>query len=275
MFKRPSFGFGFTSPVNSDNFGPFVLNVQSWRPPNGPKSRPNVAGEPDQWRDFCSRMPVPGEQGRLTIVPPESDGKSPGRPGRVMGPGWRRELRLGIRDSAHCRAHLTLVRVWQCFRPDRVEVLLALNITDSPPTVGVAPVFSRVTGLPPCHVSISLVDRVDQRRVMIFRDPGRRVLFLLMPLVRCLSGPNLWIVFGLARVTGVVNVGNDYRIIAASGRPGANFVVECAAGPSRAAALTSRVGFPPESGWDAPTFPVSAVSRFVAAPSLLRRAAPR
>jgi MFS family permease len=161
--------------------------------------------------------------------------------------------------------------------------LLVLEATGSLVAMGAVTALYGVGSLVAGIVGGPLVDRADRRRLMIWADLGRFVLYLLVPLCWLLVGPRLWLVyavaglgsalamiFGVSYITAVANLVDRDQITDANGRLQASYALAFALGPLVAGLVSSRYGSAAAVAVDALTFLASAGSlRFVR----LRRAA--
>ena len=149
--------------------------------------------------------------------------------------------------------------------------LLVLEASGSVAQMGlltaVASVGSVVTGL----FAGVLVDRLDRRKLMIWCDVARIVLFGLVP-VCWLAGPQVWLlyvvmalssifdmVFEVAYVTVVANLVDVDRLVIANGRLQSTNAIAYIVGPALAGIVASIFGATSAIGLDALTFAVSAL----------------
>lgn len=104
-------------------------------------------------------------------------------------------------------------------------------------------------------VSGPLVDRLDRRRIMLFCDWSRLLLFATIPLVWWLAGPQLWLLyavaflggllgnlFGVAAITALTDLVEREQLIDANSRLMTSFAVVGALGPVAAGMLSHRTG---------------------------------
>ena len=119
----------------------------------------------------------------------------------------------------------------------------------------------------------AIVDRVDRRRLMIWCDVGRLLLYGSLPFIWRFAGPHLWVLyvitflgaglamlFGVAYITAVANLVDRDQIIDANGRLHATFAVGFVLGPMLAGLIAGRVGADVAVGLNGLTFAVSALS---------------
>lgn len=151
--------------------------------------------------------------------------------------------------------------------------LLVLELTGSIVQMGV---ITSVTGVSMLVVGLFaglLVDRVDRRRLMIWCDIGRAVVYAAIPLGWWLLGPQLWLVylvaiigsglgmvFQVAYTTAVANLVDQDQLTDANSRLQITYALGVAVGPLLAGLFSSRFGPAATIGLDALSYIGSAVS---------------
>ncbi len=118
-----------------------------------------------------------------------------------------------------------------------------------------------------------MVDRVNRRRLMIFCDGGRALVYIAIPLTWWLSGPQLWLLypvtligaglgmcFRVAYNTAITNLLDSDQINNANGRLQVSYGVSFIIGPIVAGIICAQFGPPLAIGIDASSFVISALS---------------
>jgi len=149
--------------------------------------------------------------------------------------------------------------------------LLVFHATHSLIQMGLVTVTIGISQLVSSLFSGVLVDRIDRRRLMIFCDIGRSLVFLMIVLGWWLAGPNMLLIyiavachaildmgFQVAQVTTVASLVPPEQLSAGNGRlqvgAGVCFVI----GPALAGLISSQFGPTTAIGLDAITFIISA-----------------
>jgi MFS family permease len=151
--------------------------------------------------------------------------------------------------------------------------LLVLQATGSVAMMGLVTAMHGAGSLLAGIFTGAIVDRVDRRRLMIWCDVGRVLLYGMLPFIWRFAGPHLWVIyvitflgaglamlFGVAYITAVANLVDRDQIIDANGRLHATFAVGFVLGPMLAGLITGRFGADVAVGLNGLTFAVSALS---------------
>lgn len=162
--------------------------------------------------------------------------------------------------------------------------LLMLHATSSVVKMGLMTVASQSGILVASVASGVLVDRFDRRRLMIFCDAARALLWFAVPLTFRLAGPQIWLLYVVAVLSSCL--GNTFRVVSftaipslvgreqiarANGALQATFALMNLAGPILSGLLCQRFGPVTALTINAGSFVVSVVSIVFVT---LRRTAP-
>lgn len=151
--------------------------------------------------------------------------------------------------------------------------LLVLEATGSVARMGLVTATVGIGNFAAGLVAGPIVDRVDRRRLMIWCDLGRLVVYALIPLGWWLLGPSFWLLiaitliagalgmlFGVAYITAVANLVERDQIVEANGRLHATFALAYVLGPMLAGLVAARFGPTAAIGLNAVSFLASAGS---------------
>lgn len=118
-----------------------------------------------------------------------------------------------------------------------------------------------------------IVDRIDRRRLMIFCDMMRAVLYLAIPIYWWVSGPQIWLIFvvtGLGACLGmtfqityvaaIANLVDQDQITEANGRTQVTYAIAYVTGPVLAGVVSSGLGSSATLAIDAASFGISALT---------------
>ncbi|GCE13970.1 MFS transporter [Tengunoibacter tsumagoiensis] len=153
--------------------------------------------------------------------------------------------------------------------------LLVLQATGSVATMGLV---TGVFGVGQVVMGIFaglLVDRLDRRKLMIFSDLARTLLYLTIPICWYVYGPQLWLIFvvvalgsclgmtfQITYVTTIANLVDTDQITEANGRMQVTYAIAFVLGPVLAGAVSGSFGSSVAISFDALSFFVSAFSIF-------------
>jgi len=151
--------------------------------------------------------------------------------------------------------------------------LLVLQATGSVAQMGLVTATMSVGQIVAGIFAGPIADRIDRRKLLIFCDALRFLLYALIPLGWLLFGPQLWLIFVVVAlgaclgmtfqvtyITAVANLVDTDQIIDANSRLQITYSIAFVTGPVLAGTITAVFGATTAIGLDAISFAVSALS---------------